>query len=141
MDGPLFFPLQAELAIFLGTLLLMDWATGRITLLRIIPYGSVGLLLALGLTVPLDTVMWRHDYLLWPEGYVLYYNVILNMSHHWGTLPWKWYFANALPRALFASLPFVLAGGYLDRRRSLVLIVPCLVFVTLYSFLPHKELR
>ena len=65
---------------------------------RIIPFGSVGLVLALALTVPLDTLMWKHDWWLWPEGYVIYYNVILNMSHNWGTMPWAWYFYSAIPR-------------------------------------------
>lgn len=131
---------RAELALFLGTVLLMDWLVGRISMFKIIPFGSVALIFSLALTVPLDTVMWQHDYILWPEGYVLYYNVILNMSHHWGTMPWAWYYYSALPRALFASLPFVLLGLLRDRR-TLVLTLPCAVFVTLYSFLPHKELR
>ena len=131
---------RAELAVFLGTILLMDWMVGRISLLKIIPFGSVALILSLALTVPLDTVMWKHDYMLWPEGYVVYYNVILNMSSNWGTMPWGWYFYSAIPRAMFATLPFVLVGLARDRR-TLILVLPCLVFVTLYSFLPHKELR
>jgi len=131
---------RSELAILLGTVLFMDWIVGRISLFRIVPFGSVGLIIALTLTVPLDTIMWKHEYMLWPEGYVLYYNVILNMSHNWGTMPWAWYFYSAIPRALFATLPFVPIGLTLDRR-SLILVLPCLVFVTLYSFLPHKELR
>ena len=96
-------------------------------------------LISLFLTIGIDSVMWK-EFWLWPEGKVLYYNVILNQSSNWGTSPWIWYFKMAIPKAMCLSLLLVPIGVYLDRR-TLQLVLPSLIFVFLYSFLPHKELR
>ncbi len=66
--------------------------------------------------------------------------MILNKSSAWGTEPWPWYFSNCLPRALFLSLLLV-PVGLVKERGSLRLAFPAIVFVALYSFLPHKETR
>jgi alpha-1,6-mannosyltransferase len=77
---------------------------------------------------------------LWPEGEVLYYNTYLNKSQNWGTSPFYWYFLVAIPKTMMTTLAFIPVGLFYERR-LLSLVIPVLVFVFLYSFLPHKELR
>jgi len=111
---------------------------------------------ALVLTVIVDSYFWNR--LLWPEGIVLFFNTVSNRSSEWGVYPWHWYFTSAIPRALHLSLPLVAVGlsgfklsSYLSpvtthssaisMRTLWYHITPVFAFTTLYSFLPHKELR
>ncbi|CAH9097925.1 unnamed protein product [Cuscuta epithymum] len=95
-------------------------------------------LCCIGLTIIVDSVMWRR--LLWPEFEVFWFNSVLNRSSEWGTHSFHWYFTSALPRSLLASYPLFILGALLDRR-IVFYILPVLSFVLLYSKLPHKELR
>lgn len=95
-------------------------------------------LFCVGLTVLVDSVMWRRT--LWPELEVFWFNSVLNRSSEWGTHPFYWYFTSALPRSLLAAYPLVLVGTLLERRVARY-VIPVLSFVLLYSKLPHKELR
>ena len=70
----------------------------------------------------------------------MYYNVYLNKSGEWGRMHPLWYFYSALPRALLSSLFLLPLAPVLDKR-SLLLLLPTLSFIALYSILPHKELR
>ncbi|XP_060536342.1 probable Dol-P-Man:Man(7)GlcNAc(2)-PP-Dol alpha-1,6-mannosyltransferase isoform X2 [Cylas formicarius] len=129
---------RVELALFLGILLLHDLIYKRITLRRLIQIaipGGIGFLI---LTVVIDSIFWNR--FLWPEGEVLWYNTILNKSSNWGTSPFLWYFYSAIPRGLAASTFLVPVGFYLDQRVRQV-VIPVSIFVLMYSFLPHKELR
>ena len=69
-----------------------------------------------------------------------------------GTQPMYWYFTSAFPRGLLTALPMCVIGlfrvsrGFLRRipeidRDILFFLLPAIVFVLLYSILPHKELR
>uniref|UniRef100_F1L0F9 Mannosyltransferase n=2 Tax=Ascaris TaxID=6251 RepID=F1L0F9_ASCSU len=100
--------------------------------------GFLALLLTLGITVPIDSLLWRRW--LWPEGEVWWFNVVLNRSKEYGVMPYLWYFYSALPRALLASLIAVPAGVIVDRR-LIPVVFPILAYIGMYSFLPHKELR
>ncbi|XP_030766823.1 probable Dol-P-Man:Man(7)GlcNAc(2)-PP-Dol alpha-1,6-mannosyltransferase [Sitophilus oryzae] len=129
---------RAELALFLGILLLYDLVYQRITIKGFLQVAVPGGVFFLLLSVVIDSVFWNRP--LWPEGEVLWYNVVLNKSSNWGTSPFLWYFYSAIPRGLATSTLLVPVGCFLDERvRRLVL--PSLLFVFIYSFLPHKELR
>ena len=78
--------------------------------------------------------------IMWPEGRVFWFNAYENRSHEWGTSPFSWYFADALPRAVGIWTPFVAFGAATNGKARVVALV-ALSFVTAYSFLPHKELR
>ncbi|EJD76603.1 glycosyltransferase family 22 protein [Loa loa] len=95
-------------------------------------------LLALGVSVPIDSFLWRRW--VWPEGEVWWFNVVLNRSHEYGILPYFWYFYSAIPRTMIASTPLVLLGALIDRR-LLSILMPVICYIFVYSFLPHKELR
>ncbi|VDD82789.1 unnamed protein product [Mesocestoides corti] len=64
-------------------------------------------------TVLVDSYFWQRW--LWPEGEVFYFNAVENKSHLW--------------------------GFNRDEQVLLGLELVALTFITIYSFLPHKELR
>lgn len=88
--------------------------------------------------MPVDSLLWGEW--LWPEGKVLWFNLVENKSHNYGVSPPGWYFYSVLPRALLGSL-LLLPFGLLLERRLWRLTSVALLFVGLYSLLPHKELR
>jgi alpha-1,6-mannosyltransferase len=55
-------------------------------------------------------------------------------------MPSTWYFTSAIPRALLSSVVLIPFGLLLERRFWKLFFVT-IAFITLYSFLPHKELR
>ena len=67
---------RGELALFLGIFLLMDLVVGRISFLPTVAYGLISLVVCIGLTVAIDSTFWCR--IVWPEGEVLYYNIVLN---------------------------------------------------------------
>ncbi|KAL4702273.1 hypothetical protein ACJJTC_018587 [Scirpophaga incertulas] len=129
---------RSELAMLFGLFLLIDLYFKKLditTLLKIVLPAGLALI---SLTVIVDSIFWQR--LLWPEAEVFWYNTVMNKSSNWGTSPFLWYFYSALPRGLGPSLLLLPVGVYLDRR-LVPLVTPALVYILLYSFLPHKELR
>jgi alpha-1,6-mannosyltransferase len=116
-------------------------------------------------SVLIDSFFWRRP--VWPEWEVLYFNTLkkdaegrmFTGANAWGTEPFWWYIAIAVPKSLMATLlllPLALLrripSTFKDLRvnpRSyllpdlavLQLFLPLCLFLLLYSFLAHKELR
>ncbi|CAH1637642.1 unnamed protein product [Spodoptera littoralis] len=129
---------RAELAMLFGLFLIIDLHFKKIdftTLFKTVVPAGAGLV---ALTVAVDSIFWGR--LIWPEAEVFWYNTVLNKSSEWGTSPFLWYFYSALPRGLGPSLVLIPVGLYLDRR-LIQYAAPAFVYIILYSFLPHKELR
>ncbi|XP_047341534.1 dol-P-Man:Man(7)GlcNAc(2)-PP-Dol alpha-1,6-mannosyltransferase isoform X2 [Impatiens glandulifera] len=129
---------RCDILLLLAPLGLELLLTRSVSLWKALKLCSLTALLCIGLTMLVDSVMWRR--LLWPEFEVLWFNSVLNRSSEWGTHPFHWYFTSALPRSLLAAYPLSLLGVFIDRR-LLPYMLPIWSFVILYSKLPHKELR
>lgn len=127
-----------ELVLLFGPLFLLLFISKETEVLPTVQTGIKSALIALLITVPIDSLFWGQ--VVWPEGKVIWFNVVENKSHNYGTMPFFWYFYSVLPRTLLASLVLIPLGFVIERRvRKLVLVA--LTFILLYSFLPHKELR
>ncbi|KAJ6232444.1 Dol-P-Man:Man(7)GlcNAc(2)-PP-Dol alpha-1,6-mannosyltransferase [Anaeramoeba flamelloides] len=91
----------------------------------------------------IDSFFWKKA--IWPEGVVLLYNTVQNKSSNWGTSPFYWYFARLIPKAILNSLPIfglsIFCFPKLKKSPATHLAIVAIVYIFLYSFLPHKELR
>ncbi|KAF2221974.1 Alg9-like mannosyltransferase family-domain-containing protein [Elsinoe ampelina] len=129
---------------------------------ELIPAVFAGALIALPTTLGLDTFLWRPRIALsltydtgsstfqipvptWPELQAFLYNTIQGHSSEWGTSPFHYYFTSALPKLLLNPIHLLLIPLSLTipalRRTSLTSLLPSLLFITLFSLLPHKEPR
>eukprot|EP00240_Pyramimonas_obovata_P006170 CAMPEP_0118955538 /NCGR_PEP_ID=MMETSP1169-20130426/60131_1 /TAXON_ID=36882 /ORGANISM="Pyramimonas obovata, Strain CCMP722" /LENGTH=317 /DNA_ID=CAMNT_0006903411 /DNA_START=124 /DNA_END=1073 /DNA_ORIENTATION=+ len=129
---------RCDCVLLLCPLTLVMLGQSVVTVPQVLQVGVAVGAAALATSVALDSVMWRR--LIWPEGEVLWFNTVENRSGEWGVMPFHWYYTNALPRSLLAAAVLAPLGAFLERRvRGLALAA--LGFITLYSNLPHKELR
>ncbi|CAL1527482.1 unnamed protein product [Lymnaea stagnalis] len=128
-----------DLVMFLGLIVCSELVAGRLSVIKFIfLMTTYSLPLITGLTMTVDSYFWQRW--LWPEGEVMWFNVVLNKSSDWGTSPFLWYFYSVLPRALSLTLVLVPVGVYLMRHVT-VLLFPAIGYILLFSLLPHKELR
>ncbi|KAH9082375.1 hypothetical protein Ae201684P_009701 [Aphanomyces euteiches] len=149
-------------AVIFAPILLSLLINQQISFLAMIGTGIASAFLALASTVLVDSYFWQRW--LWPEGEVLWFNTVLNKSHEWGTHPFHWYFTSAFPRIMLATAVLIPLGAtslgtvvssskspsvmFQNLRGTSCLdlstcqyLIPIVVYVFLFSFLPHKELR
>lgn len=126
-----------ETSIIFGTIFLVElFVKKRINFLYFLSVGVLSGLIAMITTVMFDTMLWGK--IIWPEMESMWFNLYLNKSHLWGTSPFYWYFAIAIPKLMLFSLPFL---GLTPRGCMLKFYPVVLAHVGLHSLLPHKELR
>ena len=157
---------RCDMVLLLACVALALLLQGRVGFVEGICWGLRVAIPSLAFTVCLDSAMWQRW--LWPEGEVLWFNTILNKSSEWGTLPALWYFNRAIPKLLTSALPLLPIGLFVRPvpsvtkgnfgnggvfgtgltvgidalgEEALRLLLPVLLFIVLYSALPHKELR
>jgi len=147
---------RSELALLLGAhclwlLLKPQTLDAKIALIRttFVPSIIPGALIALLLTVGIDSYFWRSPGPLWPEFTAFLSNVLpkggSQGASEWGTQPFYWYLVVALPRLLMnqifmVDLFFFFPSTWQDLR-ILDNLIPSYAYLLLYSILPHKETR
>eukprot|EP00762_Andalucia_godoyi_P005723 ANDGO_06454.mRNA.1 Dol-P-Man:Man(7)GlcNAc(2)-PP-Dol alpha-1 len=131
---------RAELVIFAVPFILLElFVFKSVVLSKVFKAGLIASGIAVTASVLIDSYFWRR--LLWPEFEVLFFNTVLNKSSDWGTASFDWYFSSALPRAMTGTYFIMTLGLLFNGRRGVRVFAPAFLFVFLYSFLPHKELR
>ena len=126
-----------ETCVIFGTIFLIELLLKkRINFLYFLSVGLLAGLAAMTTTVLFDSIFWGK--IIWPELESMYFNLYLNKSHLWGTLPFYWYVLVAIPKLMLFSLPFF----FLTTGKCILKFYPIiLMHVGLHSILPHKELR
>lgn len=147
---------RSELALLLGAhclwmLLKPQTMAAKIALIRttLLPAVIPGALVALLLTVTIDSYFWQSETYLWPELSAFLSNIFPEKGSQgasaWGTQPFHWYFTAAIPRLLMSQVLLIDFFGLLSSTRTDGRILdnqfPSIVYIVLYSFLPHKETR
>ncbi|KAG7401300.1 dolichyl-P-Man:Man(7)GlcNAc(2)-PP-dolichol alpha-1,6-mannosyltransferase [Phytophthora boehmeriae] len=153
---------RGDTVVLFAPLVLSILLSRRVSFIRMAWWGLSAGVLSLLTTVLVDSYFWQRW--LWPEGEVLWFNTVQNKSGEWGVSPPLWYFTSALPRALLGTtflLPLGLSSlaptllmsksfrdvAWAFKTAPLVdwsvvsLMWPVFVYLGLFSFLPHKELR
>ena len=135
---------RSELAVLLGCHTIWLFLQRRVSIREIIVSGLAGLIIGLGLTIPLDSFFWN-KFPLWPELHGFVFNVLNGRSSEWGTSPVWQYFLVDLPKLLLNPMAlFCLLFALFEpalRFTSLDILAPNLAFVAIYSLQPHKEWR
>ena len=136
--------LRSEVALLFGMQMLYLLIVPRMSLQQIVSAGLECAVVALGISIPIDSYFWQKP--LWPELWGFYYNVIQGKSAEWGTSPYSHFFTVCLARlllnplltALLIPLSLMLPA---TKRQSYDLVVPSVLFIAIYSLQAHKEAR
>ena len=147
---------RSELALLLGAhclwlLLKPQTFDAKVRLIRtaFVPSIVPGALLALVLTVTIDSYFWRSQDPIWPELSAFLSNIFPKEGSQgasaWGTKPFYWYLTSAVPRLLMNQIfmidLFFLFPSARQDFRVLDNLIPSYAYLLFYSILPHKEIR
>lgn len=136
---------RCDIILFAFGLIVVDLVQLKLPIMKLFIYGSLTSVIAITLTILIDSHFW--DFWVWPEFQVLHMNTVQNKSHEWGVSPWYWYFAMAIPKSVTIAYPLAIFALFYKPKTSFIdwgiveILSPAVIFVGLYSFLPHKELR
>lgn len=133
---------RSELLLLCGSIALLLLYYRKLSLAQIVRAGAVGAAVGTALSVTVDSVFWQK----WPsfpelDGFV--FNVLHGNSSQWGVEPWGAYFSVHL-RNLLANpfiYPLAILGYSFTPRNLQILGVASVLYIAIYSFQPHKELR
>ncbi|KUF80147.1 Dol-P-Man:Man(7)GlcNAc(2)-PP-Dol alpha-1 [Phytophthora nicotianae] len=117
---------RGDTIVLFAPLVLNMLLSRRVSFFRMVWWGLSSGIVSLILTVLVDSYFWRRW--LWPEGEVLWFNTVQNKSSEWGSrslhdIAWAFKTAPIVDWSVFS------------------LVWPVFVYLGLFSFLPHKELR
>lgn len=144
---------RAELALLLATLGLTLLFYRRVSVGELVKNVAIGGAIGAVLSLAVDSYFWQSPLMI-PEIKGFLFNVVGGKSSEWGVEPWSAYFLVHLPKLLGSVAQptgwFVLFGlvpiGFLKDptgkwNNVRILGIASLLFVTIYSFQPHKEWR
>jgi hypothetical protein len=144
---------RSEVAILCGTILFIDFILSPSPIgytLTVLPAILVSATLSTAATMTIDTRLW--DCPSFPELEALLFNIRDGHASEWGVEPW-YYYILSIPKLLLNpfTLPLIAATVILTwytsistletiRKLRYILLVP-IIYITGFSFLPHKEWR
>ncbi|CAG8475097.1 8079_t:CDS:2 [Diversispora eburnea] len=112
-----------ELILLLIPIVLLELSLGSLRFLDAIRVGMFITLISLLISIIIDSYFWNEK-IMWPEGFVFYFNAILGKSIEWGVI----------------SGPLSILSMFVDARTRRFLL-PAISLIIGLSFIGHKEWR
>lgn len=135
---------RSELIVLTGSLALTLLLLKKISFISVIKRGLQGVGLGGMLSLAIDSYFWQRPMI--PEVVGFIFNVVQGQSDQWGVEPIYSYFTVHLPNMitnpiLLGVVPIGLFQDSTGRNSLRILGFSSLLFVGIYSLLPHKEWR
>jgi alpha-1,6-mannosyltransferase len=130
---------RLELLALFGPIILSDLLHKRLKWVPTIIAGIVFSAISIAITVGVDSFFWGKPY-FWPELEVFKFNILEDRAKEYGVSPFHFYYTNLLPRVVPFAYPMAIGATLIDKRVRRMLF-PAFIFVTVMSFIGHKEWR
>lgn len=105
--------------------------------LKVIFTGIVSVITAVTVNFWIDFYYYGEPVL--PLFKFLEFNIVQSLSQFYGISPWHYYIVQGIPILLIAYLPITVMELY--KSKTSIISQTIFIFITLYSFLAHKEVR